>query len=558
MMLLSQALVRLLSLWATGRLDEIPELLLKTRIPLTLTQMMGRSLSTQNNDGSWGDIPCPEVTAYAVITLKELVMAPWMSLIMQNVHAAIEMGQQYLSRSQNEWTEPQYLWIEKVTYGNPILSKIYCLAAMRPPAEHTNAQSRLQKLIDLPPEAITKTIRLVENLDCFADTPPCKIKLSGVESLLFLPLLISARADILPKQKNAKNKYLNLIPLTWVLENNAKNLCLPARLLWDMMVLTVCNFRVDEYMETTVAEMDDASLEEARAYVRSLRTNDDSKNINGKERPHEDSVRMISTNGTSVNCEADSKQRYDISDFEDVIGHYVQSMLDYPSLIEAAEFDKSGFRLRLQNFLLSHIQQIQDNRKFTNQSSWSPSQTSVFDDARTPFPTWLHTTGAESVSALMSFSFLACILGHSFNGSATAWRGDPQTCFTTIKQQYLAHDLSARLAAMSRLYNDYGSIKRDRAEGNINSVNFPEFHAQAGDIGDESAKEAILKEELVQLANYEREAMSRTGEILIKDLNKSGRVREAGLARGIALFMGTASLYADIYAVQDLSNPRSK
>ena len=64
-------------------------------------------------------------------------------------------------------------------------------------------------------------------------------------------------------------------------------------------------------------------------------------------------------------------------------------------------------------------------------------------------------------------------------------------CFVGAIQKYLAQVLVRHLAAMCRMYNDYGSIARDRAEQNDNSVNFPEFHGEAQNADKDVSEEGI-------------------------------------------------------------------
>lgn len=59
---------------------------------------------------------------------------------------------------------------------------------------------------------------------------------------------------------------------------------------------------------------------------------------------------------------------------------------------------------------------------------------------------------------------------------------------------------------------------------------------------------------MLGLAEYEREAVDHAGKKLIEALEKSGRARMVKIARGVAHFMGTAAMYADMYAVKELSN----
>lgn len=377
------------------------------------------------------------------------------------------------------------------------------------------------------------------------------MKLSAIEGLLFLPILKSARADILPRQRDAKNQYLDQIPITWIIKNNTRDLFLPANVLWDMMVLTVCNFRVDEYMETSVAKMSDAALQKTKTTISELCAGKLSQLIGKETRKgfHEDSARVINDSGQSQ-----MEESPDFSGFKTVIGHYIGAMLTYPSIQHASRADKLSFQTKLEEYLLSHIDQLQDNKRFKKQVSWSASHSTIFETPRFNFLRWLQTTGADSVAAPMSFAFLTCLLGASANDSSIAIR-ERTDCFMTISQKYLAHDLSVRLAVMSRLYNDYGSIARDHAEANINSANFIEFHAEKIENEGTQEKEVELKKKLLALAEYEREAMDHTGKRLMEALRRSGRAREQKIAQAVALFMGAASFFAEIYVITDLSNP---
>ena len=165
----------------------------------------------------------------------------------------------------------------------------------------------------------------------------------------------------------------------------------------------------------------------------------------------------------------------------------------------------------------------------------------------------------------MSFAFLTCLLGsmvenERFNQDA----GDHhhQNCFSNVSHRYFAQVLSARLACMSRLYNDYGSIARDRAEGNVNCVDFTDFHNPTlsrdndGDVESVVAEAERKKEALLELAVFEREMAVCAGRKLVGKLERSGRARETLIARAVRLFMGTTMFYADLYTAKDLSNSR--
>ena len=62
-----------------------------------------------------------------------------------------------------------------------------------------------------------------------------------------------------------------------------------------------------------------------------------------------------------------------------------------------------------------------------------------------------------------------------------------------------------------------GSIARDRIERNLNSINFPEFHA-TGDAQQDAdtiqKQEDDFKSTLFEIAEYERESLERASQCL--------------------------------------------
>ncbi|KAF7909636.1 uncharacterized protein EAF01_003354 [Botrytis porri] len=69
------------------------------------------------------------------------------------------------------------------------------------------------------------------------------------------------------------------------------------------------------------------------------------------------------------------------------------------------------------------------------------------------------------------------ILGTGYHANEIGTRR--RTIFPALTK-YLATELGRHLAVMCRMYNDYDSLARDKAEKNLNSVNFPEVEKCAG------------------------------------------------------------------------------
>lgn len=172
----------------------------------------------------------------AFLGSRELVRSP----LEESIKSSIQRGQHLLIRSEHGWASPAYVWIEKVTYGSTTLSEVYCIAAMHALQQPPHAWSqKTASLVDIPEKAVAKLEAFFPSLEGLQIEPIWTMRASAVEACTFLPQLRSARADILPQQKEAKDKYLTSIPFIWILVNNLHHLDMSADILWDMMVLTV-------------------------------------------------------------------------------------------------------------------------------------------------------------------------------------------------------------------------------------------------------------------------------------------------------------------------------
>ncbi|KAL2038430.1 hypothetical protein N7G274_008769 [Stereocaulon virgatum] len=198
MMLLSGALMRLLELCDQGVL-KLSAALLQDQVPIVLTQLVNRTLLTQYNTGAWGANELLEATAYGVLTLAVVFTLPWIECLKEDIRIAMQKGQRFLIQAQGDWNKPQYLWIEKVTYGSRRLSEAYCLAAMRPSISSHAWSKQRSNLVDVTEKSISKFSELISSLTIFQGEPLWRLKASAIEGYAFLPLLKSARMDILPR-----------------------------------------------------------------------------------------------------------------------------------------------------------------------------------------------------------------------------------------------------------------------------------------------------------------------------------------------------------------------
>lgn len=537
MMLLAEALIRLFELWDQGHIDQLPETLLQGRLPVILFQMLNRTLMGQNFARLGESNQPPEATAYAVLTLKTISSLPWLGLLHEDIISNIEQSQDFLWECRNSRKKHQYLWVEKVTYGSRFLSEAYYLAAITKIKQPYPWTEKVKNLIQISEKEERKITPLFCKLQCFQSEPAWKIRACVLEGLVFLPELRSSHANVLGGEQSAKNEYLSFIPCTWVVVNVVQNLFLDTYLLWDMMVLTLGNFRVDEYMETTMAQLGELNLKEAKLIVQDL-----CNQWNADKNSLSDWAFMSTANHSPTSYSAHpthpspqktlAHQPASPSTFPNVraaLSSYIHTTLSHSRIACASKQDHSTLSTALLTFLNSHIDQSLNNTLFFSQRPSPSSPTPQFCSSYS-FMEWLHTIAAPSVSAPFSFTFLTCLIG-----------GLP-----TSTTRYLAADFGARVALMSRMYNDLGSVVRDRAEGNVNCVDFAELNNGQGP--------ETAKKRLVELAQYERDAAGWVGARLMSELRSGEGKDKVRKAAAVRLFLGVAELYADVYEVKDLSN----
>ena len=550
MMLLAQTLMRLLRLYDDGSLCIGAEYLIQVRLHVVLIQILNQTLMSQNTDGTWDSNPSPEICAYAILTLVALQCLPQADLLESKTRSAIESGRQALLKSENEWTTPEYIWIEKVTYGSSALSEAYCMAAMNAPCRMLPWNEETKDLIAIPLKQAMMLRVFFNNLPEYLGQPGWKILASVIEGFAYLPQLKAARLEIFPRQKSANDKYLTYVPITWTLVNNCKGHFLDGALLWDMIVVSMLDYLVDEYLESVVAILSERDLASVEQIVKCCCKSPDVKRGVKRSLDHMNGDNGVSMNGNGefkIAAVSDNGVSEDLVSIEKILASYVRAMLDHPQIQRATASDQAVLRIDLQTTLLSHIEHFRDNKRFSSQEPHHEHVATLFHTPRTSHYEWCHTTAAHSTASAPSFSFYICLLSDSSMQNSGVFRSS--------YQNYLAKDLTNHLGVMTRLYNDYGSIPRDRAERNLNSVNFRDLHTEPVTGGSDhvASQDAKAKKTLLQIAEYERKHVQMATKTLLEALDEGPESRER-VTSALKLFVDVVYLYGDMYVARDLTN----
>ncbi|KAK7737349.1 hypothetical protein SLS53_006652 [Cytospora paraplurivora] len=568
MMLLAQALVGALKFWGSNPDDVVgPSLntLVGDRIPLVTLQIIVRTLSAQDGSGSWKE--SPEITAYALLTLEKLCDLPWCAPAGLDIHIreAISRGTRFLEQAV---ISPAVIWVEKVTYGSSILSEAYCLAAL-----HYNV--RLNPWDDKVRALLQGTFPSGENLNgftsffsrlpIFSNEPQWRLRASIVEGYLFAPGLRRAldNLDIFqykePEAEGGNNgkDYLEYIPLTWTTCNNAASFGISSEILYDMLVISALNFQIDKYLEGITEDeclLSDGGVgfESIRSVIQTL--------FQDTQLPK----------GSSMGGAPVPQLEPLLREMTDTLSRFIAVVSEHPHVSQASPHARRRLLRQLSLFLQAHVTHGEDSAHMRGQSiqddgEWMPFKGA--QDRGSSYYDWVRTTSADHTSCPYSFDLFTCLISQPWDVSGS----QPEDCFSSTSQaRYLASDVRQHLATLCRQYNDYGSVKRDHAEGNLNSIDFPEFHRRQVhyNIREEERKTqnsfypmrqknghrnpALVdgveqrRAELMEIASYERECLD-LGLQRLKGLI-SGQTE-----RALHVFVNVTDLYGQIYAVRDIN-----
>ncbi|RYC57816.1 hypothetical protein CHU98_g8400 [Xylaria longipes] len=485
-------------------------------------------VSSQEVDGSWDNI-C-EVTAYGVLTLSFLSKLPWIQSkadIIERIRVSMEAGKSYLMTHRAQWSVGRHLWIEKVTYASNVLSEAFCIAAAYTalttrPANTLVSGPRL--FCQYPDQRLQAAQNLVQATPLFRTASSFVLCVAELQARYSLPFLKRQRLNIFPRDGMSKDTYLTIIPLTWTSCQAINTGLVDLGVLRDMMVLSMLNYQVDEFMETFVERKLGGQLDSVETVIHHLCCYAQTR---AQTHDLDNDLGVFSSTGSEV---VDGS---DLGLVESVLGRYVTHILTHPAVLDSHDHIKRWLAMELRTFLLAHIMQARDNirlqaSKCTQEAKSTPMAPGP--GLHRTFYNWVRSTSADHTSCPFSFVFFICLVSRH-----------RERTFATSKVAYVAEDFCRHLASMCRMYNDYGSIARDSDEANLNSVNFPEFR--------NPKSEQCPRDELMWIAEYERRGVETALEHLRRELEEVGQKKVAG---AINLFCNVTDLYGQIYVQRDL------
>lgn len=571
-LLLVEAFVDLIRLVEIGSINpDLFDLGLRSKVLITAFQACSRTLLEQHQDGSWNE--SVEASAYGILVLCEARPLFFLEDLRPDIDAAVQRSIKFLDESfRTQSSSNERIWIEKVSYASPRLTAAYVLAARRRAAvstvSHRSIGIAAQWNMELRPEKMARYVQLFSQTPLFSSLPQWQTVLSAIEAALFVPLLRARRLEVFPRDNMMKDRYFDIIPFTWTSCNNRLLTFASTSFLYNMMVVSFLNYQADEFMEAVAGPRYLGDLDGLRRLINDIFESESAQEPakisdlaprnghsgveTGSILSRNHSIREVPTQVAmpSIKCRH--------VDVETPLRQFIMHVRRHPSIALASSWDQVALSRELRTFLLAHVSQIEDSNRFIQDRTSDRGNTREFTWAETSFFQWVRTTSANHTSCPYSFAFVSALLSASIAGGAD--------CFPSPREKYISEAACRHLATMCRMYNDYGSLARDRAEQNLNSLDFPEFDCDKTMVHDE-----IKKAELFTMASFERSCLELALSRLDgddRDVDKSGKARvnatdsassqaEELRTRKIQIwrmFCDVTDLYGQIYVVQDIAS----
>ena len=544
-MLASQGLLRLLHLHGKGMFPDISQNLLNVKIPVTLFQMLLRTLQSQRSDGSWGPNGSREETAYAILALANLASLPYTELLREQIHTAITRGRKSLS---SRWEardsilgSDDFIWVGKIGYGVEHVCRSYTLAAMHVPVPMYEASTVSSGAPPVPVRSVEKFTKFYLRLPMFSGYEVWRVKAYIIEGYMYLPELARVRLDVFDRDGMKEDPYFEYLPFSWTGPNGMEETYASSQTIFDMIVISMVNFQLDEFFDIIVQKHGESALSSLRKII-DIMFNDLSKGIlpqallKGAQNGHSNG--KTSTNGSVAHEEYNDSYK----EIYARIAHFVNFVFTFPRIEHASENDKGQLRCEMKIYLLAHTTQCEDNVRLQAQDS-----AELFLTPRSSYLKWVRSTAADHLSSQYAFAFTTCLLGHSMNKSSSL----KEDYFPTPEIKYVAQDCSTHLSVICRIYNDYGSLPRDRQEKNLNAVFFPEFEGQA-----KKKTDVQLRQELARICDYERKCLKVALDELLQIAKKHvSATRAKRIHEVVRLFYNASEIYTEIYELRDISTP---
>ncbi|KAF9894240.1 hypothetical protein FE257_007742 [Aspergillus nanangensis] len=387
------------------------------------------------------------------------------------------MATMYLQAQYGHSPARERIWLGKILYSIETISKSYVLSALSaksPDPACETIQFPFFRAADCPVETLS---RYFSNLPSFQSTSEWIIESSVREGCIFMDEL--RKINFFSQRCSTKDQYLFYIASCFVASNNRDGRFLSAKHLFMLLEIAVAGYQLDNFMDGdlmrfTTAEVNDIGKFVSKCFDHLDTTDGEFANI---ER---------STPGSPCECTTHNAKKQIID--------FIRWMLAK----RASDYDRMNLENELKAALVAHISHVTASHQLQESNPRSNGcQILPLAMRRQTYYHWLRRSASDSILYPLVLKYMIC---HCHMGA----RGGDTDVFRSAKEKYIIEDICRHAAAEARLWNDHGSVERDRKEGILNSCAFLELHAlSTGDHEVKSNRQGGINDILVELARYE-------------------------------------------------------
>ncbi|KAF9894881.1 hypothetical protein FE257_004502 [Aspergillus nanangensis] len=520
-MLICDGLLKYLRQWENEALTTT----LNPQVPLVLHQALTRILLNQNPDGSWGPRSSLEETSYAVLTVKRLLSLPFSPQLRDTSVQAVLNTESYLREQYSLGYVPtrERLWVDKTLYSIETVSKSYIISALSAPTLDTQASERLKALFNAPESIITKQARFLHSLPSFSQTPKWVVEASVREGYMLIDEL--RNVDFFSQRAKLSDKYLIYCSSCFVASNTSGRYFLGTDYLMMVLRITVATYQLDTFMDHEVMAFSTIELGELESFIqKALRpsyslpyTSEGAKN--------------------SSKCEDNDNSHGRIESSKAHLQAFIEFMLADPDNT-VSDYDRMNLRNELKAALLAQVTHIRGSKQLDQ-----GNKDGIHEWAReTTFFSWLRSCASDNVLYPVILKYMICHMG-----AGADQRG--KDVFHTPEEKYIVEDFCRHAAAEVRLWNDYGSAERDRAEGVLNSVDLLGLSPAINGGVDATCAKNYKIAALEKMARYENKHVRLCLEQLEHAMKKADVPRGARLMSRLRMHERVAQVWAEMYSL---------
>lgn len=385
-MLISQCLIEVLRAWEAGKLPQVPQKLLKEKVLIVLLQCLVQTIEGQQIDGSWGSKGPREETAYALLILARLIVLPVTRYFRPQIISAIDRGREYLSTSAENG--PEYLWVEKVSYGSASIAEAYIISALHIPLDRPVLGPGVEALCKVDHAELARVGLLIDH-GVLSKDPRWLILASWIEARLCAAQLKTSFDGF--QRQSGEDPY-KLPAFQWTLANNRTSAALSSTFLSSMINCTRQINQISLLVDDAIDSQNDDRIQQlldvlsniigtiGRSWSASETSHNGTSNgtdVKEHSKPHTNGNSTVNGKPTQEPVLNGNNKRPYLDGGNtpnrhrrpttppisiEMLTSYVDFFDSNPSLTSSGEYDRGTLNHELKCFILAQISHIEEQR----------------------------------------------------------------------------------------------------------------------------------------------------------------------------------------------------